>query len=122
MKKSLLLILLFLVLPSLVSSHGGGLDTNGGHWDRKAGTYHYHRSLVPAPAPIYSTTTTTISLVYAPASTIVFITKTGEKYHYSWCQYLSQSKIEIKLDAAVAKNLEPCSVCRPPQLAIQEGD
>ena len=23
--------------------HGGGLDQNGGHWDRKAGTYHYHR-------------------------------------------------------------------------------
>ncbi len=26
-----------------VYSHGGGLDANGGHHDRKAGTYHYHR-------------------------------------------------------------------------------
>lgn len=26
-----------------VYGHGGGLDQNGGHWDRKAGTYHYHR-------------------------------------------------------------------------------
>lgn len=24
-------------------SHGGGLDACGGHWDRKKGTYHYHR-------------------------------------------------------------------------------
>ena len=24
-------------------THSGGLDQNGGHWDRKKGTYHYHR-------------------------------------------------------------------------------
>ena len=24
-------------------SHGGGLDQCGGHWNRKLGTYHYHR-------------------------------------------------------------------------------
>ena len=118
MKKSLLSIMLFFVLPSLVFSHGGGLDANGGHWDRKAGTYHYHRS--PAPAPTYSTTTTTVPLAYAPASTIVFVTKTGEKYHYSWCHYLSKSKIEVMLGDAVARAFEPCSVCQPPRLFIKE--
>jgi hypothetical protein len=24
-------------------SHSGGLDKNGGHYDRSNGTYHYHR-------------------------------------------------------------------------------
>ena len=24
-------------------SHGGGLDNNGGHYDRSTGSYHYHR-------------------------------------------------------------------------------
>ena len=39
------LIPCLLVLSGLtnVYGHGGGLDQNGGHWDRKAGTYHYHR-------------------------------------------------------------------------------
>jgi len=25
------------------TSHSGGLDANGGHYDHKNGTYHYHR-------------------------------------------------------------------------------
>jgi hypothetical protein len=25
------------------TSHSGGLDKNGGHYDTKTGTYHYHR-------------------------------------------------------------------------------
>ena len=39
------LIFCLLVFSGLTNAygHGGGLDQNGGHWDRKAGTYHYHR-------------------------------------------------------------------------------
>ena len=39
------LIPCLLVFSGLTNAygHGGGLDQNGGHWDRKAGTYHYHR-------------------------------------------------------------------------------
>ena len=39
------LISCLLVFSGLTNAdgHGGGLDQNGGHWDRKAGTYHYHR-------------------------------------------------------------------------------
>jgi hypothetical protein len=33
-----------LTLPVLALSHGGGLDANGGHNDRKQGGYHCHRS------------------------------------------------------------------------------
>jgi len=30
-------------------SHSGGLDSQGGHWDRKTGTYHYHRAPTMTP-------------------------------------------------------------------------
>ena len=40
-------IVLFCVIPfyNNGNTHSGGLDQNGGHWDRKKGTYHYHRQL-----------------------------------------------------------------------------
>lgn len=31
--------------------HGGGLDSNGGHHNRKTGEYHYHRGPAPASRP-----------------------------------------------------------------------
>lgn len=34
----------------LSDAHPGGLDANGGHYDRKTGEYHYHRK--PAAKPI----------------------------------------------------------------------
>jgi len=48
-------------------------------------------------------------------STIVYITKTGEKYHRSGCRYLSRSKIAIELGDAKSQGYAPCSVCDPPQ-------
>lgn len=54
-------------------------------------------------------------LSFISAAEIVFITKTGEKYHREDCQYLRQSKIEISLEAALKNGYEPCSVCKPPR-------
>ncbi len=48
------------------------------------------------------------------SNTIVYITTTGEKYHKSGCQYLSKSKIPIKLKDAKARSYTPCSRCKPP--------
>lgn len=48
-------------------------------------------------------------------STIVYITKTGDKYHCSGCRYLKRSKIKISLKEAKAAGYTPCSVCCPPQ-------
>lgn len=45
---------------------------------------------------------------------VVYITKTGEKYHLSGCRYLAKSKIEISLADAQAQGYDPCSVCNPP--------
>jgi micrococcal nuclease len=52
----------------------------------------------------------------ADENTIVYITRTGAKYHSGSCRYLSMSKIPISLKEAVEKGYGPCSVCGPPVL------
>ena len=37
------LVLVFLLLPVQADGHGGGLDGQGGHVDRRTGEYHCHR-------------------------------------------------------------------------------
>lgn len=46
-------------------------------------------------------------------SYIVYITRTGEKYHRSGCRYLSQSCIQTNLNDAISDGFTPCKVCRP---------
>ncbi len=50
----------------------------------------------------------------APGESIVFITRTGTKYHRDGCRYLSKSRIPIGLTDAAAR-YGPCSVCKPPR-------
>lgn len=47
-------------------------------------------------------------------STIVYITKTGGKYHRGSCFYLKQSRIPIKLNEAKNRDYTSCSRCKPP--------
>jgi hypothetical protein len=49
------------------------------------------------------------------ASTTVYATRTGEKYHRETCRYLSKSKIPMELKE-VAARYGPCAVCRAPVL------
>lgn len=44
-------------------------------------------------------------------SDVVYVTKSGTKYHKSGCSYLASSKIEISLSDAKAKGFSPCSRC-----------
>lgn len=46
-------------------------------------------------------------------SDIVYITKTGTKYHRAGCRYLSKSSIPITRQEAIARGYTPCSVCKP---------
>jgi hypothetical protein len=46
------------------------------------------------------------------ADNIVYITKSGTKYHQGNCRYLKSSKIETDCSALSAK-YSACSVCRP---------
>lgn len=45
--------------------------------------------------------------------TIVYITKTGEKYHVENCSYLRQSKIKTTKKEAIANGYTACSRCKP---------
>lgn len=46
---------------------------------------------------------------------VVYVTKSGTKYHREGCQYLTRSARAIPLDEAVKRH-EPCSRCKPPVL------
>lgn len=44
---------------------------------------------------------------------VVYVTRTGDRYHRAGCRYLARSQIPMPLTEA-AKRYTPCSVCRPP--------
>jgi phosphatidylserine/phosphatidylglycerophosphate/cardiolipin synthase-like enzyme len=44
---------------------------------------------------------------------VVYITKSGRKYHGAGCRYLSKSCIPISRKDAEARGYTPCSQCRP---------
>ena len=46
---------------------------------------------------------------------IVYITKTGSKYHRENCSSLRSSRIPISLSEAKRRGYEPCKICKPPQ-------
>lgn len=48
-------------------------------------------------------------------SIVVHITKTGAKYHRANCRHL-KSDIEVTLEEALNKGLEPCKTCKPPTI------
>ena len=45
---------------------------------------------------------------------VVYVTRTGKKYHRVDCSSLSKSKIPIKLSEAKARGYTPCQRCKPP--------
>ena len=51
----------------------------------------------------------------ADPQTIVYITRTGSKYHRGSCGSLSKSKIPITLKEAKELGYGPCGRCHPPQ-------
>lgn len=53
----------------------------------------------------------------ASGDTIVYRTKSGEKYHTKNCSYL-KSSIALSLQEAVNMGLSPCSRCKPPTLDV----
>jgi len=55
----------------------------------------------------------------AAASTTVYVTKSGTKYHRSGCSSLRSSSIAISLADAAQSGYEPCSICNPPQLSAE---
>jgi len=52
-------------------------------------------------------------LSYYQDETVVYVTKSGEKYHTADCSYLTDSAYPISLEQAVAEGKTPCSRCHP---------
>lgn len=51
----------------------------------------------------------------SPEETVVYITKSGRKYHQLGCRFLQKGSIPISLTKAQKSGYSPCGVCRPPQ-------
>lgn len=51
----------------------------------------------------------------ADGSTVVYVTKSGSKYHVDGCRHLQKSKIETTLAQAKADGYGPCGTCNPPE-------
>lgn len=49
-----------------------------------------------------------------PEGNIVFITRTGIRYHRGSCWHLRKSKMPIEIGEAKGKGYTPCKVCEPP--------
>ena len=54
-------------------------------------------------------------LSYYSDESIVYVTKSGEKYHTADCSYLTDSAIPVSLEQALAEEKTPCSRCHPPE-------
>ena len=52
-------------------------------------------------------------LSYYQDETIVYVTKSGEKYHTADCSYLTDSAMPVSLEQAIAEGKTPCSRCHP---------
>jgi hypothetical protein len=47
---------------------------------------------------------------------IVYVSRTGRKYHTASCRYVRKGATPMKLKDAVKAGYSPCSVCKPPTL------
>lgn len=48
-----------------------------------------------------------------PLTEVVYITKTGTKYHTGSCHFLKKSKIKTTKSEAKSSGYSACSVCKP---------
>jgi hypothetical protein len=114
-------------------AHSGGLDSCGGHHDRKHGGYHVHNQAlycgchpesagcaVPKPVAATPPPQKAQGVAAIPSGETVYVTATGTKYHRAGCRYLTDSSRPTTLTEA-AKSKTPCSVCKPPSVSDTQG-
>jgi len=64
--------------------------------------------------PVFPVSTHTVDVVAVEAvQQVVYVTKTGKKYHKNNCRYLRQSKIKTTLSKAQESGYSACKVCKP---------
>lgn len=72
-----------------------------------------NKATTQATTQATSQTTTKTTSTSNTDSAVVYVTKTGEKYHRAGCSYLKSSKIEMSLSDAKNKGYTACSKCNP---------
>lgn len=72
--------------------------------------------LAPALATAATVGAPADGVVVTPSAVpvIVYITRTGSKYHRGTCRHLSESNIPMDFEEA-RRELEPCKGCKPPR-------
>jgi micrococcal nuclease len=87
------------------------------HYEQRASKAHKGVwALPPAPQQVQASDEPAAKPAQDPDELIVYVTKSGKKYHRQGCQYLSKSAIPLPLKEAIRKGYEPCSRCKPPTL------
>ena len=79
----------------------------------KANAPQSAQQVAPAVPSVQAPSTVQQPTTQQPVSAVVYITKTGSKYHRDGCSYL-KSKIQTTVTEAKAQGLTPCSKCNPP--------
>jgi len=64
--------------------------------------------------PVFSSSSATTTMVETAAvEQVVYITKTGKRYHKSSCHHLKRSKIKTTKSQAQKSGYTACTVCKP---------
>lgn len=60
-----------------------------------------------APAP----TIGSLTQAQETRDCVVYVTRTGERYHKEWCSYLRYSRFAISRSEAIQRGYTPCKRC-----------
>lgn len=106
------LIFLCLLFPTNGFSHGGGLDSKGGHYNRKTGEYHFHKKVSQSTdKPVSATNYSTTKEVGASN----FHGNTGSRiFHDPSCRYFNCKNCGATFtsrEQAIDAGYRPCKSC-----------
>lgn len=115
MKKTVITVMLVACLLFMAGCDSG--NENNANMNNNVPTTQSNIAAATTPTPksdaIIQLEKDTESLQQDKIETIVYVTKSGTKYHRDGCGYLKKSKIPISLEDAEAKGYTPCSKCNP---------
>lgn len=105
-----------LLVPHLASAHGGRLNREGCHNNRKTGDYHCHRSggEHSAPRSKFNKSTQSAIAPSAEAGKVVSFNTQSLKYHglsCTWAKKCTKNCVEIPLSEAISNGGMPCKIC-----------
>lgn len=73
------------------------------------------KGLYADAAPPAGAAAETDDVTIAPGETVVYSTRTGQRYHKADCEHLKKSRKAIPLKEAKKRGLTPCNSCDPPK-------